>query len=161
MPQSQIQYPDPIVYIHVPWRCVAVPPPPFFPASFPSFYPGLGSILARCSPTFYSQPPEPHPASGSSVTLPDLWIDIPACQQRRSFATSPQAQASETKDPRTRLGSAMTHTRSCDGDAVCYCCTLPVIPTQPGATLPVPTGWQGWEGSAARLSNDGVVCERA
>lgn len=37
----------------------------------------------------------------------------------------------------------MTHTRSCDGDAVCYCYTLPVIPTQPGATLPVPTGWQG------------------
>jgi hypothetical protein len=26
--------------------------------------------------------PEPHPASGSSVTLPDLWIDIPACQQQ-------------------------------------------------------------------------------
>lgn len=98
------------------------------------------------------------------MTLPDLWIDIPACQHCRSFAASlHKRRRQKQRTPRTSLGSRDDSHASAlvTVTLVCYCCTLPVIPTQPGATLPVPTGWQGGDGSAARLSNDGVVCERA
>lgn len=123
----------------------------------------LGSIIARCSPTFYSQPRTPsrkwfigdaarpldrHPCL--TATMGRSFHSLPLHRRRRQKQRTP-----DQNQPGVRDDSHAS--ASCDGDAVCYCCTLlPVIPTQPGATLPVPTGWQG--GKARQRGSAMTVC---